>query len=40
MNVPGFYAFLMLKDNVAGSVILDIFYYSLQNIVLEDVHTN
>lgn len=35
MNVPGFYAFLMLKDNVAGSVILDIFYYTLRSIVLE-----
>lgn len=37
MNIPGFYAFLMLKDNVAGSVILDIFYYSLRNIVLENI---
>jgi len=31
---PGFHSFLMLKDNVGGSVIMDLFYYTLQNLVV------
>jgi hypothetical protein len=33
---PGFHSFLMLRDNVGGSIIMDLFYYSLLTIELEE----
>jgi len=34
--VPGYQSFMQLKDNVGGSVILDLFYYTIDSITLED----
>jgi hypothetical protein len=35
--VPGYQSFMQLKDNVGGSVILDLFYYTIDSITLEGV---
>lgn len=34
--VPGYQSFMQLKDNVGGSVILDLFYYTIDSITLDD----
>lgn len=33
---PGFHSFLMMRDHVGGSIIMDLFYYSLLTIELEE----
>lgn len=34
--VPGYQSFMQLKDNVGGSVVLDLFYYTIDSVILED----
>nr|BAJ98973.1 predicted protein [Hordeum vulgare subsp. vulgare] len=35
MMVAGFHSFLMLKDSVGGSIVMDFFYYAVSSILLE-----
>lgn len=35
--VPGYQSFMQLKDSVGGSVVLDLFYYTIDSVFLEDI---
>ncbi|KAF2069012.1 hypothetical protein CYY_009669 [Polysphondylium violaceum] len=32
--IPGFHSFLMIKDDVGGSIVLDFYYYDIETLIL------